>query len=222
MGASAAMKLVDDTDQAQAMLHPLRLAIVEQLAEPDSASGLARRLDLPRQKINYHLRELEAQGLVEFVEERRKGNCVERIVRASARSYLIDPGVLGALAAEPDKIADKFSSAYLVATAAKTIRDLAVLRPRADKAGKKLSTFTLLTEIRFATPKDRAGFTQELAEAIAQLTSKYHDDKAPGGRWFRFMTGAYPAVTKRQDRKHKKREEKRHERKRHRRAHADD
>src|SRR5262250_3074362 len=58
------------------------MRILEQLAEPDSAAGVARRLKLPRQQISYHLRELEHAGLVELVEERRKGNCLERVVRA--------------------------------------------------------------------------------------------------------------------------------------------
>jgi len=178
------------------MLHPLRCRIIGQLAEPDSAAGLARRLKLPRQKVNYHLRELEQQGLIEFVEERRKGNCVERIVRASARSYLIDPGVLRSLAADPERIPDKLSSAYLAATAARIIRDLAVLRARADAAGKKLPTFTLATEVRFASAADQAAFTQELTDAVANLAAKYHDERAPHGRRFRFITGAYPAITK--------------------------
>ena len=62
-----------------------RLRLVRELVEPDSAAGLAKRLGLPRQRLNYHLRELEAAGLLELVEERRRGNCVERIVRAVAR-----------------------------------------------------------------------------------------------------------------------------------------
>jgi hypothetical protein len=48
-------------------------------------------LALPRQQVGYHLRALEQAGLVELVEERRKGNCIERIVRAAACSYVISP-----------------------------------------------------------------------------------------------------------------------------------
>lgn len=196
MPAATAMKLVNNPAQARAMLAPLRRRIIEELSEPDSASGLARRLNLPRQQINYHLRELESQGLLEFVEERRKGNCVERIVRASAQSYLIDPSVLGNLAADPEKISDKLSSTYLIALAAKAIRDLAILRERADDAGKKLATFSLLTEIRFGSAEHQAAFTRELTQAVARLTAKYHDENATRGRRFRFFTGAYPAIAK--------------------------
>ncbi|KAB2955835.1 MAG: winged helix-turn-helix transcriptional regulator, partial [Thermoanaerobaculia bacterium] len=68
---------------------------------PATAAGLARRLGLPRQRVNYHLRELEKAGLVELVEERRRGNCVERLVRATARAFLLGPEALGAQAADP-------------------------------------------------------------------------------------------------------------------------
>ena len=76
---------------AAAALDPQRQELLLHLREPDSASGLARRLDLPRQRINYHLRVLEEAGLVELVEERRKGNCMERVVRATARAFMISP-----------------------------------------------------------------------------------------------------------------------------------
>src|SRR5574341_520547 len=158
----SAVNFVGDAASASALLNPLRLQILERLREPDSASGLSRLMNLSRQKLNYHLRELEKHGLVEQVEERKKGNCVERIVRATARHYLINPDALGNLATDPSQIQDHFSSTYLVAVAARTIRDLAVLRTRAEKAGKKLATFTLETNVRFASAADQHAFAEEL------------------------------------------------------------
>jgi DNA-binding transcriptional ArsR family regulator len=111
--------------EAAATLFSMR--ILEQLAEPDSAAGVARRLDLPRQQVSYHLRELEHAGLVELVEERRKGNCLERVVRAAARTYVISPEALGSLGATPEQRRDRFSLGYLVQLAARAIRDLAVM-----------------------------------------------------------------------------------------------
>ena len=46
-----------------------RVRLLEELQRPDSAAGLSRRLGIPRQKLNYHLRELEEAGLVELVED---------------------------------------------------------------------------------------------------------------------------------------------------------
>lgn len=193
-----AVSFVDDAARASALLNPLRLQILEKLREPDSASGLARVMNLPRQKLNYHLRELEKHGLVEPVEERKKGNCVEKIVRAAARYYLISPEALGNLATDPGEIQDRLSSTYLVAVATRTIRDLAVLRARAEKAGKKLATFTLEMNVRFASAADQHAFTAKLTNAVAKLAAKYHDEKVPGGRLYKFVVGSYPAITKKE------------------------
>lgn len=192
----ATVELVSRPKQAATLLHPLRLRLLEELREPDSASGLARRLDLPRQKVNYHLRELEKENLVEEIEERRKGNCVERLLRASARYYLINPAALGALSTDPEAMQDRFSSAYLVAVAARAIRDVAELRRRAASAKKRLPTMTLDTEVRFATAEDRRAFTEELTKEVARLVTKYNDAPTKAGRRFRLFLGSYPTVKK--------------------------
>ncbi len=186
--------VVADAARAALLLDPARLSLLKRLDEPASAAGLARKLGLPRQRVNYHLRELEKAGLVELVEERRKGNCVERVVRAAARSFLISPEVLGALGADPTTVRDRVSASYLVAVAARAIRDLGRLIPRAEAAGKRLSTLALETEVRFANGEKRNAFAEELASTLAALTARYHDATAPGGRTFRFFAGGHPVI----------------------------
>lgn len=181
------------------MLHPLRLRLLSELSTPDSAAGLARKLNLPRQKVNYHLRELEREGLVELEQERRKGNCVERVIRTVARSYLISPETIGPIAIDPEHVRDRFSSAYMAALAARTIRDLSVLRRRAGGANKKLATFSLHSQVRFASARARAAFSEELSNEIARLVAKYHDEDAKGGRRFELTAGFYPAITRDED-----------------------
>ncbi len=201
MTTSTARKLetLSGVAQVAAMLEPLRLRMLEHLQVPNSATGLSRLLKMPRQRVNYHLRELERHKLVEFVEERRKGNCTERIVRATATSYVINPATLGSLASNPAMIEDRFSSTYQVAVAAKAIRDLAVLEKRATAARKKLPTLTLQVSIRFSGPETQQGFARDLTNAIAELTAKYHDESATSGRVFEFYVGGYPAITKGDD-----------------------
>ncbi|HYK00590.1 MAG TPA: helix-turn-helix domain-containing protein [Thermoanaerobaculia bacterium] len=196
------MALVDESARAASMLHPMRLRILDALREPGSASTVARQLGLARQKVNYHLRELEKAGFLEEVEERRSGNCIERIVRAKATHYLINPEIFGRLAAGSGSVEDHFSSAYLIALAAGTIRDIAALQQRAAKAKKRVATFALQTDVRFKDAADRKAFTEELANAVARLVAKYHDDETPGGRPFRFTIGAYPAVTRKGEEEH--------------------
>lgn len=190
--AANLVQMVQRPQEVAAMLHPLRMRILETLREPQSASGLASKLGLARQKVNYHLRELEKHSLVELVKEQRKGNCTERILRTTARYYVISPQAVGPLAARPEEIQDRFSSAYLMALVSKVLQDLGILRARARAARKRLATFSLQTEVRFASPQDRHAFTEELAGQVARLTAKYHDERAKGGRRFRFFVGAYP------------------------------
>lgn len=194
--AAAPLRILRDPEEAAALLQPVRQNILRHLAEPASAAALARQIGLPRQQINYHLKELERHGAVEFVEERRKGNCVERVVRAVATSYLISPEALGELGPDAASRRDRFSVTYLVATAARIIRELAILSLRARKAGKRLATLTLETEIRFRSAGERARFAEEAAESLARLALQYHDATAVGGRPFRVITAAYPLITR--------------------------
>jgi DNA-binding transcriptional ArsR family regulator len=178
--------------QAQLLLDPTRRALLEALvAEPGSASGLARKLGLPRQRLNYHLRALERAGFLELHEERQRRGCVERALRVSARAVVIDPALLGALRADPAAIQDRFSSHYQLAAATKLLRDLSELQRGAERARKALPTITLETEVRFASAAERAAFAEELGAALAKLAARYHDD-SPGSRAFRFVLAGHP------------------------------
>ena len=188
------LALVHATEQAAALLQPLRLRMVEALARPDSAAGVARRLGMPRQLANYHLRQLESAGLVELVEERTQGTRTERILRARARSYLIAPDALGEIAADPARVADRFSAAYLLAAAARLIRQLGAVLDRAGGAGKRVATLTLGTQVRFRSASERNAFAEELTSAVGALVAKYHDEGAAGGRRFELLIGVYPAL----------------------------
>lgn len=172
------------------MLHPTRLLLLRELAEPGSAASLARRLELPRQQLNYHLHALEHAGLIEEVETRRRGNCIERIVRATARTYVISPAAMGDSGPSTLAAGDRFSATYLISVAAATLRDLGRLRRLADAAGKRLATLTLQAEVCLASPAERKAFTQELAAAVEGVIAKYHHE---GGRPFRVTLGAYPS-----------------------------
>lgn len=172
------------------MLDPTRRRILSELAQPGSAASLARQLELPRQKLNYHLRALEKVGLVEELETRRRGNCLERIVRATARTYVISPAALGELGPDPAAIADRFSASYLIALAAQTLRDLGRLRRLADAAGKRLATLSMQTEVCLASPAARKAFTKDLHEAVEAVVTKHHRES---GRPFRVTLAAYPS-----------------------------
>jgi DNA-binding transcriptional ArsR family regulator len=185
------LEVVGGQGAARALLDPLRRELLQGLKEPGSAATLARRLGLPRQRLNYHLRELEKAGLVSLVEERKRGNCTERLVRATATSYLISPEALGALGTTDEERRDRASASYLMAAAGRAIRTVGGLEARARAARKRLATLTLEVDVRFGSAAERAAFAEELATAVARLVSR-HQGRGPG-RTFRFLIAGYPA-----------------------------
>ena len=187
-----ALEVIDDPAAAMAALDPIRSRLLSELGEPASAATLAGRLEMPRQRLNYHLRALEAHGLVEVAEKRQWGGLTERLLVASAAGYLVSPAAMGAAAADPGRSRDVLSAGYLIALAARVVQEVKALLGKSEKLDKRLPTLSLDTEIRFRSPADRAAFSAELTEHIARLAARYHDAAAPGGRPHRVVVFGYP------------------------------
>jgi DNA-binding transcriptional ArsR family regulator len=186
--------VIEDAAAAGATLDPIRARLLAELVQPGSASSLAARVGQPRQKVNYHLRELERHGLLELVEERRKGNMTERVLQATASSYVISPAALSAVEPDPARSPDRLSARWLLAVGARLVRDVGTLITGATKAGKRVATYALDGEVRFATAQDRAAFAEELTNAVTGLVAKYHDEKAAGGRAYRIILAIHPSI----------------------------
>jgi DNA-binding transcriptional ArsR family regulator len=198
-GTTESIGVLAGQQRLAAVLSPVRRRLLENLQSPDSATGLARKLGLPRQKINYHIRKLEAAGLVELAEEKARRGCTERYVRLTARAFVISPEFLKGLAADPEQLRDKYSSAYLVAMAGRAVRDVAILRERAEKAAERLATMALETEISFGSPVDFQAFSEELTVHVLQLAVKYNRSNLKSSRRFRLFAGSHPIITKDQN-----------------------
>jgi DNA-binding transcriptional ArsR family regulator len=187
------LDVIESPAAAALILEPIKSRILAELGEPASAATVAQRVGLPRQKVGYHLRALEAQHLVEPSDERRWGGITERLMVASARSYVVSPAALGSIAADPERNADRMSASYLIALAARIVKEVGALWRAAHNSEKRLATLSIDTVIRFKSPTDRAAFTNELSNAITALVARYHDDKAPRGRPHRVVIASYPA-----------------------------
>lgn len=183
--------VIDSAEVATAALAPIRTRLLAELSEPGSATTLAARLGVPRQKLNYHLRQLEKHGLVELVEERRRGNVHERILRASSSSYVVSPGVMGRTQPVVGADRDQASPRWLLALASRMVREVGELVVGARRTGKRVGTFGLDGEVCFATPADRAAFADELTDAVTRLVSRYHDDSSDGSRRHRLIVGVH-------------------------------
>lgn len=186
------LRVIDDPASASVALDPVRNRLLAELRTPASAATLAGRVGLPRQKVNYHLRTLEKHGLVRVASRKRWGGITERRLVATANSYVVSPSALGPVAADPGRGFDRLSASYLIALAARVIREIALLLRRSEELNKRLATLSIDTEVRFRSAEDRAAFSSELTAAVAKLVSRFHDESAPGGRRHRLLVGAYP------------------------------
>lgn len=182
------VQVLADAAAVEAALDPTRTAILEALTEPGSASTVATAVGLTRQKVNYHLKALEAHGLVEPAETRAWGGITERFVRRTARRLVVSPDVLQRAAIDPSEVSDQLSAAYLIAVNARTVSEVGEIAREATP-GVRVPTFTLDAVIGFRSPEDRAAFATELQSAVAALAAKYHHDD---GRQHRLTVSSYP------------------------------
>lgn len=196
------LEVIHQPAAAALTLDPVKSRILAALASPGSAASLAHQVGLTRQKVNYHLRLLEEHGLIEQIAERQWGGLKERRMIATARSYVVSPGALGPMAADPARSQDRLSASYLIALAARMVREVGELWSRSRAHNKRLATLSIDTVIHFASPSERAAFTHELTEMVTALAARYHNDTAPGARPHRLVVAAYPAPDKNTSKEH--------------------
>jgi DNA-binding transcriptional ArsR family regulator len=183
------VEVIEDPAAAAVALDPVRARLLAELAVPASAAALAGRVGISRQKVNYHLRTLESHGLVELAEIRKWGGISERVLQATAASYVVSPAALCDGSADPALTRDRLSARYLVALAGRVVREVGVLARAAGEAGRRLPTMAIDTEIRFRSAEERARFADELTEALLGLAARYHHDD---GRPHRLVVAAHP------------------------------
>src|SRR5262245_15609109 len=186
------LDVIDEPLAAAVALDPIRSQLLSELRRPASASELAAQFGMPRQKVNYHLRTLESAGLVSVAATRKWGGLTERLVVAKAASFVISPKALGPIGADPALEVDRLSASYLIALAARVVREVSALIRGALQAKKHLATLSIDAVIRFRSAEDRAAFTSELTASINRLVAKYHNEVVSGGRLHRLLLLAHP------------------------------
>ena len=200
---AAPLALVDGPEALRAALPPLRRRMLDRLREPASAVVVAGEFGLPRQRVNYHLRVLEAAGFLELVEERPRRVCVERVLRTSARAFIVDPEVIAPpptadRARRAAARQDRFAAGTLVQAASEVVRDVSRMQARASAQGARLLTCAIETKVRLASPADFTRLSATLAALVARAVADI--GVAEGGRSYRVVVGAHPTPARRSTR----------------------
>ncbi len=188
------VQLVSAAHQARHLLHDLRRRVLDLAATPRSATEIAAQLGEPRQKINYHVRELAQAGLLRHAEERRRGNLIEQRYQRTARTYALSADLLEQLASTPDAVEDRASAGYLLALAGRTQAEVGRWMEMAAREEKRLATLSLDLEVRFSSPTQRAAFASDLASTLADLVERHSTPPAEAEeeRPYRVVVGCYP------------------------------
>lgn len=186
------VEVIADPAAAISALDPTRSKLLAELGTPASAATLAERVGIARQKVNYHLRALESHDLLTVAGERQWGGLRERLLVATASSYVVSPGAMGPVAIDPGRASDTLSASYLIAVAARAVREVGELWRRARATDKRLATLSIDTAIRFRSASARAAFTRDLSDAVLAVVGRHHDEGAADGRTYRVMLAAYP------------------------------
>ena len=88
---------IDAVEQADALLKPKRVEVLRQLAEPRTCTQIGQVLGDTPQAVYYHVKRLQAHGLVALVEEHRVRGIIEGVYQSVARSFWVAPAVVGRL-----------------------------------------------------------------------------------------------------------------------------
>jgi DNA-binding transcriptional ArsR family regulator len=197
-GAVPDLESIGTARRASALLHPLRLRLLGLASEPASATEMARRLGLPRQRVNYHVRALEKAGLLKAAGKRRRRNLIEQRYVATARSYVLSPEILGPLSADWRAIADVASADYLLALTEQVRSDVTRASAEAREQGKPMATLTVKSQFRFQKPEERTAFAQAVRQALVDVIARHSspnrlENGRPGrGRPYRLVLACYP------------------------------
>lgn len=177
-----------DPKAAAHLLDPMRSRVLALAREPMSASQIADKLGLPRQRVNYHVRQLAAAKLLREAGRRERRNLTEVLYVASAGNYLVDPAALGALAPDADAVGPKGSADHLLALASRTQAEVARAVSEAAETGKELGGLALDIEVKLASAAERDAFARALQEAVAGVAARF---QSPRGQPHRLVATGY-------------------------------
>jgi predicted ArsR family transcriptional regulator len=190
------LEVIHDPAAATVALDPVRSRLLAELNKPASATSVAAKVGLTRQKANYHLNTLLSHQLVQEAGQKKWGGLTERLFVASAASNIVAHAAMGLASTDPGRTTDRLSARYLIALAARVVQEVSDLVRLARNADKHLATLSIDTVIRFRSAADRAAFTADLTRAVTALAAQYHDESSPGGRSHRLIVAAHPTPSK--------------------------
>lgn len=180
---------IADPAAVEALTHPIRRQILAELRTPNSAAAVARALGEPRQKVNYHVKELARTALIRPAGERRKGHLIEKLFESVAGSFVVSPRLAWDEAVQARALEDQISLSRLIDLGEQLQEDACALLDRASYDDEEIPSASVEAEISFADESNRSAFMTDYLEALGPLLAKHG---ARAGQTFRVALAVYP------------------------------
>jgi DNA-binding transcriptional ArsR family regulator len=158
--------------QARALLQPMRVELLRLLAEPRGIRELSQLVQASPQKVHYHLKSLEAAGLIRRVATRKVRALTESIYQAVAESFGPSPELLAMLGGG-NRARDTLSKGYMLALAEDLVADAAKLALSIEAEGAQHPTLSVAAYVELADLRRRDAFLKELQGALLAIAEKY-------------------------------------------------
>ncbi|SFS97338.1 winged helix-turn-helix domain-containing protein [Marininema halotolerans] len=181
---------ITSTEQAAALLHPLRGEILAHLTQPASATEVARQIGETPQRVNYHLKTLEKVGLVHRTGSRHVKNLVEGLYQGAARTYLL-ADTLGLSPKDLQRFEQETSLSHLIQTSER-IKEAAMRLMDHTDTDEEIPSATLTTQIRLQDESERRAFLDEYVQLLQHLATKYSAKEGEKGAPYRMVMAVYP------------------------------
>src|SRR4051812_23853962 len=150
------VEILDDPQQVGVLAHPTRVAVLDALRAPQSASGVARLLGLKRQLVNYHVKALFDAGLIRLVEERRTGGFVEQVYQSIAGTFVVSPRLTWSGDRRVEALRAQLPLEHLVVLGETVQRDATELLDRAAFDSEEIACAAVDASVRFPNEEARA------------------------------------------------------------------
>lgn len=188
---------IETVDQAAALLHPVRIDLLQRMDVPRTCPDLADEFHTTPQKIYYHIKALEKAGLVTRVQERKVRGVMEGYYQARAKSYWLAPSLVGQVGSQ-QAARDQTSLRFLLGLAEEVQKDIGRLGQQSE-VGANVPSLGLSAQIYLPDSSRRADFLQDVQTLFQDLARKYGlpPDELGGdlvGKMFRLIMACYPAV----------------------------
>jgi DNA-binding transcriptional ArsR family regulator len=170
---------ITDLETLRAVSDPLRVQIVELLAEDLTVKQVAEKLGLAPSKLYYHFTTLEKLGLIEVAETRMVSNMVEKVYRSSADLVDVDPALFKFAKEGSNESINMVINSTIDATRDDIIRSLQARQFQLEQGVEEQPRRFIINRLISRISEQRVG---EFQDRLVQLLQEFESENDASSR----------------------------------------